>query len=122
MPKYKTSSQDKQLNSDKVRGEEHDTEPRFNEHVIVIVDAEAHYPKRYEFIYQNSRIVGIRTDTYDIQAEEWEANGISTPSEIPERVLVEIETHTGKQTWINEIDVERCENFSRTVDTIEDRD
>lgn len=122
MPKYKTTSEQQQLNSDKVRGKEYSDEPRFNEHAIVIIDIKPSTPHRHEFIYQNGRIVGIRTDEYNTRDEEWEKCGVSTPNELPERVLIELETHTGKQTWINEIDIERCENFTRTEPTIEYRD
>lgn len=121
MPKYDTTSQEERANG-KVSGKESTVEPRFNERTIIIVDVGSEPPSRYEFIYQNDRIVGIRRDEYDTQNEEWNEDGVSAPHEPPERVLVELEKHTGKRTWVNEVDIERCENYSRKAKVIEDRE
>jgi hypothetical protein len=118
MPKYDTKSENKRESSESVSGKVVKSEPRYNEQQIVVVDiTDSNNPCRYEFVYQNSRVVGIRKDVYQVTEQEWEENGVVTIDDVPEDVLIEVEQCSDEQTWANVIDVERCAGFSRDTNS-----
>ena len=77
------------------------------------VDVNSVDPKRYDFLFQNGRIVGIRTDTYDTVEENWHENGAIVPNDVPEYILERVGTEEDEIVWANVFDFERCENFTR---------
>lgn len=108
------STESTSINDGNIAAKVSESEPRFNEKQIVVVDGKPRKPNRYEFIFQNKRVVGIQQQVYDGHNEEWSEKTSVTPFKIPERVKQTVETIEETPIWSNICDIERCENF--TVD------
>lgn len=106
------STESTSINDANIAAKVSDSEPRFNEKQIIVVDGNPRKPNRYEFIFQNGRIVGIQHQVYDIHNEEWLEKTSITPFKTPERVKQTIETIEETPIWSNICDIERCENFN----------
>lgn len=106
------STESASITNENIAAKVSESEPRFNEKQITVVDGNPRKPNRYEFVFQNERVVGIKHQMYDGHNEEWSEKTSVTPFNIPERVKQMVESIEETPIWSNICDVERCENFN----------
>lgn len=111
MPKYNANTTT--VSNEKFNSKELESNTRFGERGIRVIDVNPSTPKRYDFLFQNNRIVGIRVDSYNRNVKDWSSIGTATPNDVPEYILEYIGNLEGEIVWANTFDFERCENFTR---------